>query len=89
MKISRGDDLGGLILNYAVRCALDRKSYIPTSLISAIRPLLADCSEETLQCMDQAVLQWLKENPYNRENYWREWNAFDHEVRQALQTRRE
>ena len=88
MKISRDDDLDDAVVICAVRYAMGSKSYMPPAVISAVLPLLPNCSTLSLLCLDLDIEQWLKENPANRENYWREWIKLGHAVRQELQERK-
>lgn len=44
------DEELGLILNCAVRYAMGRMSYVPSSVISFIKPLLCDLDNKTIDC---------------------------------------
>lgn len=59
MKIDRFDDMGGAILNFAVRYALGRSSYAPGLVVDEIIPMLPNVSGRTLAVFDNDVASWL------------------------------
>lgn len=60
MKITREDDNGGALLNWAVRYALGRSSYAPSLTIDEITPMLPDCNTKTVAVFVQDVGEWLE-----------------------------
>lgn len=53
--IDPSDDDFGMMLNCAVRYACGRQSYMPSSVIHFITPLLSELSSKTLWCFDQDI----------------------------------
>lgn len=51
----------GLILNCAVRYALGRMTYIPSSVISYITPVIQDVDDKTLGCFIEDIEQYDKD----------------------------
>ena len=47
MKIEPNDDMGGAVLNCAVRYSLGRASYMPGLVMDEIRPMLAGLTAKT------------------------------------------
>lgn len=95
MKITRQDDDGGALLNYAVRYALGRYSYAPGQVMDAIRPMLPDCNGKTLWCFEKDIAEFLKdcENMGSKsfmfgDPYILEWKKFREDVVQEIERRK-
>lgn len=87
MKITRDDDFGGAVLNCAVRYALGRFSYMPVLVIDEIKPMLPDCSDKTLWCMEKDITRWLSERTWEMRASEKEWTAFLAEVKAEREKR--
>ena len=53
--IAPDDEDFGLILNCAVRYAIGRQTYVPSSVCSFITPLLPKLSDRTLWCLEKDI----------------------------------
>lgn len=51
--IDVSDDEFGLMMNCAVRYSMGRETYMPSSVINFITPLLSQLTTKTLVCMDR------------------------------------
>lgn len=87
MEISCNDELGGAVLNCAVRYALGRISYMPGLVMNAISPMLKDCSDKTLWCFERDVSEWLSNNSQGMITYEKEWTEFLNAVRAEINRR--
>lgn len=56
-ELNISDDNFGLILNCAVRYSLGRQTYIPSTVIDFITPLLPYLNDKTLWCFDQDITE--------------------------------
>ena len=87
------DDLG-VILNSAVRYALDRHSYIVSSTIYYITPLLDSLTLRTLSCFEKDIAQKLNYDKVlstNGTNSFESdsklWEEFLNKIRNAIEKR--
>lgn len=90
MKITRQDDNGGAVLNWAVRYSLGRYTYAPDLTMGVIRPMLPDCSTKTVAVFVQDVGEWLERNEPSTEfggNSWHDWQAFLDDCKAELERR--
>lgn len=90
MKITREDDNGGAVLNWAVRYSLGRYTYAPGLTIDVIRPMLPDCSTKTVAVFAQDVNEWLEHNEPGKgfyDNHWADWAAFLDDCKAELERR--
>lgn len=90
MKITREDDNGGAVLNWAVRYSLGRYTYAPGLAIEVIRPMLPDCSTKTAATFVQDVNEWLDRTEPGTgfyDNHWTGWKAFLDDCKAELNTR--
>lgn len=76
MRIEPHDDMGGAVLNCAVRYALGRASYIPGLVMDEIRPMLAELTAKTLYCMERDIREWVVGTGNQKNQYWEEWGDF-------------
>lgn len=95
MKITREDDDGGALLNYAVRYALGRYSYAPGQVMDAIRPMLPDCNGKTLWCFEKDITSFLEDRERKRDShifktdpYTIEWARFREDVVKEIERRK-
>lgn len=91
MQITRQDDKGGAVLNWAVRYSLGRYTYAPSLTMDVIRPMLPDCSTNTVAVFVQDIGEWLERNEPETgffDNHWSDWKAFLDDCKAEL-TRRE
>lgn len=94
MTITRDDDIGGTLLNCAVRYALGRNSYMPGLVIDEITPMLKDCSGKTLHCFYHDIQDFFEYDVPLKEKdpYWRfhlkdEWLGFQAAVKAEIDRR--
>lgn len=90
MQITRQDDRGGAVLNWAVRYSLGRYTYAPSLTIGVIRPMLPDCSTKTVAVFVQDVGEWLERTEPGtgfRDNHWAGWKAFLDDCEAELERR--
>lgn len=90
MKITREDDRGGAVLNWAVRYSLGRYTYAPDLTISVIRPMLPDCSTKTVAVFVQDVSEWPERTEPGKgfhDNHWAGWKAFLDDCEAELERR--
>lgn len=85
MKIEPNDDMGGAVLNCAVRYALGRASYMPGLVMDEIRPKLANLTEKTLYCMERDIREWMADTGNQMNPYWEDWGDFLTLVREQLE----
>ena len=52
-----------------------------------IRPMLPDCSDKTLWCMERDIRAWIDRGPYDHECYQAEWAEFLGTVRMEIEKR--
>lgn len=91
MKITRDDDFGGAVLNWAVRYSLGRYTYAPDLTIRVIRPMLPDCSTKTVTVFVQDVGEWLHRTEPGTgfyDNHWDGWKAFLDDCEAELERRK-
>lgn len=91
MQITRNDDFGGALLNCAVRYALGRASYMPRLVMDQIRPILPDCSDNTLVVFEQDVSEWMERSKPKSgffDNYYDYWAWFLDDVRAEIEKRK-
>lgn len=84
MKIEQHDDMGGAVLNCAVRYALDRASYMPGLVMDEIRPMVGALTFKTLYCMDRDIWAWISDAGNQNNPYWEDWCCFQKLVREQL-----
>ena len=60
IRIDPSDDGFGLVLNCAVRYALGRRTYVPSSVASFITPLLPHVSDTTLGCFERDLSEAIR-----------------------------
>lgn len=92
MQITREDDKGGAVLNWAIRYALGRSTYAPGLTMDVIRPMLPDCSTKTVAVFVQDVGEWLDRTKPETgffDNYWSDWKAFLNDCKAELERRDE
>lgn len=90
MKITRQDDRGGAVLNWAVRYSLGRYTYAPSLTIGVIRPMLPDCSTKTVAVFVQDVGEWLERTEPETgfwDNHWAGWKDFLDDCKTELERR--
>lgn len=77
--ISPGNDDFGLILNCAVRYALGRRTYVPSTVVDFITPLLQHLDKWTLVCFDRDITEHRKSrslgDPEIDEPVWLQFHA--------------
>ena len=88
MRIEPHDDLGGAVLNCAVRYALGRASYMPGLVMDEIRPMLAELTAKTLYCMERDIREWVVGTGNQKNPYWEDWGGFLKLVRDQLEKRK-
>lgn len=90
MQITREDDKGGAVLNWAVRYSLGRSTYAPGLTMDVIRPMLPDCSTKTVAVFVQDVGEWLDRTVPETGfwgNYWADWKEFLGDCKAELKRR--
>lgn len=85
MKIEPNDDMGGAVLNCAVRYSLGRASYMPGLVMDEIRPMLAGLTAKTLSCMERDIREWMADAGNQKNPYWEEWSGFLKLIREQLE----
>ena len=80
------DDFG-LMMNYAVRYAIGRRTYAPSAVIGFITPLLPHIDDRTLHCLDQDIVDAKYSGGYGDECDERDWMRF-HEAFKSEKIRR-
>ena len=56
-RIDIGDEDFGMMLNCAVRYAIGRQTYVPSSVCTFIIPLLPELSNRTLWCFEKDIAE--------------------------------
>lgn len=88
------DDLG-LILNCAVRYAMGRRTYVPSSVTGFIRPLIHHLSNRTISVMERDIAErgsdpLYKDEPYGDPNIDAPvWIGLLEELRKEIVRRKE
>ena len=77
----------GLVLNCAVRYAIGRRTYVPSSIIAFIMPILSKLDDRTIHCFDQDIVDAKYSGGYGDECDERDWMNF-HEAVKAEKLRR-
>lgn len=88
MRIEREDDMGGAVLNCAVRYALGRASYMPGLVMDEIRPMMENLTSKTLYCMGRDIEGWMSDSGNQKNPYWEDWGGFLKLVREQLEKRK-
>jgi len=88
MRIEPNDDMGGAVLNCAVRYALGRASYMPGLVMDEIRPVVGNLTEKTLFCMERDIREWMQDTGNQKNPYWEDWDGFLKLVREQLEKRK-
>lgn len=94
MQITRDDDFGGAVLNCAVRYALGRSSYMPGLVMGQIKPMLPDCSDNTLAAFEWDVseylgrVDWAAGDAFGRNLNNDDWARFLEAVRAEMERRK-
>lgn len=71
----------GLILNCAVRYAIGRRTYVPSSIIGFITPMLPKLDNRTIHCFDQDIVDAKYSGGYGAECDERDWMRFHEAVK--------
>ena len=87
LEINPQDSDFGLVLNCAVRYAIGRRTYVPSSVISFITPMLPKLDNRTIHCFDQDIVDAKYSGGYGDECDERDWLAF-HEAVKAEKIKR-
>lgn len=84
MIIDVSNDDFGMLLNCAVRYAIERKTYIPQAVINYIKPMLQNISDKTLSCMVHDIES---AKNYRNKSIEPEWFDFLNEIQKEQQRR--
>jgi hypothetical protein len=87
IEINPACDDFGLVLNCAVRYAIGRRTYVPSSVINFITPMLPKLDDRTIQCFDQDIVDAKYTSGYGAECDERDWMRF-HEAVKAEKIKR-
>lgn len=71
----------GLILNCAVRYAIGRRTYVPSSIIGFITPMLPQLDNRTIHCFDQDIVDAKYTSGYGDDCDKRDWMRFHEAVK--------
>lgn len=88
MRIDPHDDMGGAVLNCAIRYALGRASYMPGLVMDEIRPMMENLTLKTLCCMDRDIGGWISDAGNQKNPYWEDWFGFLKLVREQINKRK-
>lgn len=87
-QISLDDDDFGLILNSAVRYALGRMTYVPSTVISFITPLLPYINSRTITVMERDIVDQERYG-YGMDCDRKGWLRFLKQIREEIAYRRD
>ena len=86
-EINPVNDDFGLMMNYAVRYAIGRKTYAPSAVIGFITPLLPQLDDRTIHCLDQDIVDAKYSGGYGDACDEKDWMRF-HEAIKAEKKKR-